>query len=91
MLSREELFTAMPASPDPFEDVRARRLGTPTRSALSCLPMFTFRPCDQPGILERHRHCVNLCNDPKYFYRDLGPCGVTWMAVVLVLLEEHLS
>jgi hypothetical protein len=33
-------------------------------------------------------HCVNLCNDLKYFYRDLGAMRSDVMAVVPVLLKS---
>ena len=81
MLSQKNLFTAMPAFLTPFEDVRSQTgWNTDAFSSLSCLPMF--------HISAITGHCVNLCNDLKYFYRDLGAMRSDVMAVVPVLLKS---
>ena len=45
MLSQKNLFSAMPAFLDPFDDVKKYTAGTPTSSALCpACPCSTFRP-----------------------------------------------
>ena len=75
MLSQKNLFTAMPAFLTAF-------------SSLSCLPMFHISAMTSLVSWSITGHCVNLCNDLKYFYRDLGAMRSDVMAVVPVLLKS---
>ena len=89
MLSQKNLFTAMPAFLTPFEDVRSQTgWNTDEFSALSCLPMFHISAMTSLVSWSITGHCVNLCNDLKYFYRDLGAMRSDVMAVVPVLLKS---
>ena len=89
MLSQKNLFAAMPAFLNPFEDVR-RQTGwdTDSFSSLSGLPMFHISAMTSLVSWSITGHCVNLCNDLKYFYRDLGVMRSDVMAVVPVLLKS---
>ena len=89
MLSQKNLFTAMPAFLTPFEDVRTYTgWNTDEFSSLSCLPMFHISAMTSLVSWSVTGHCVNLCNDLKYFYRDLGAMRSDVMAVVPVLLKS---
>ena len=88
MLSQKNLFTAMPAFLTPFEDVRKTGWNTDAFSSLSCLPMFHISAMTSLVSWSITGHCVNLCNDLKYFYRDLGAMRSDVMAVVPVLLKS---
>ena len=89
MLSQKNLFTAMPAFLTPFEDVRSQTgWNTDEFSSLSCLPMFHISAMTSLVSWSVTGHCVNLCNDLKYFYRDLGAMRSDVMAVVPVLLKS---
>ena len=89
MLSQKNLFTAMPAFLTPFEDVRSQTgWNTDAFSSLSCLPMFHISAMASLVSWSITGHCVNLCNDLKYFYRDLGAMRSDVMAVVPVLLKS---
>jgi long-chain acyl-CoA synthetase len=89
MLSQKNLFTAMPAFLTPFEDVRSQTgWNTDAFSSLSCLPMFHISAMTSLVSWSVTGHCVNLCNDLKYFYRDLGAMRSDVMAVVPVLLKS---
>ena len=89
MLSQKNLFTAMPAFLTPFEDVRNQTgWNTDAFSSLSCLPMFHISAMTSLVSWSVTGHCVNLCNDLKYFYRDLGAMRSDVMAVVPVLLKS---
>ena len=89
MLSQKNLFTAMPAFLTPFEDVRSQTgWNTDEFSSLSCLPMFHISAMTSLVSWSITGHCVNLCNDLKYFYRDLGAMRSDVMAVVPVLLKS---
>ena len=89
MLSQKNLFTAMPAFLTPFEDVRSQTgWNTDAFSSLSCLPMFHISAMTSLVSWSITGHCVNLCNDLKYFYRDLGAMRSDVMAVVPVLLKS---
>ena len=89
MLSQKNLFTAMPAFLTPFEDVRSQTgWNTDAFSSLSCLPMFHISAMTSLVSWSVTGHCVNLCNDLKYFYRDLGTMRSDVMAVVPVLLKS---
>ena len=89
MLSQKNLFTAMPAFLTPFEDVRSQTgWNTDAFSSLSCLPMFHISAMTSLVSWSVTGHCVNLCNDLKYFYRDVGAMRSDVMAVVPVLLKS---
>ena len=89
MLSQKNLFTAMPAFLTPFEDVRSQTgWNTDAFSSLSCLPMFHISAMTSLVSWSITGHCVNLCNDLKYFYRDLGAMRSEVMAVVPVMLKS---
>ena len=89
MLSQKNLFTAMPAFLTPFEDVRSQTgWNTDAFSSLSCLPMFHISAMTSLVSWSVTGHCVNLCNNLKYFYRDLGAMRSDVMAVVPVLLKS---
>ena len=89
MLSQKNLFAAMPAFLTPFEDVRSQTGWNPDEfSSLSCLPMFHISAMTSLVSWSVTGHCVNLCNNLKYFYRDLGAMRSDVMAVVPVLLKS---
>ncbi len=89
MLSQKNLFAAMPAFLDPFDDVRRMTDWDPdTFSSLSALPMFHISAMTSLVSWSITGHCINLCNDLKYFYRDLGAMRSDVMAVVPVLLKS---
>ena len=89
MLSQKNLFSAMPAFLDPFEDVRTYTgWNTDEFSSLSALPMFHISAMTSLVSWSITGHCVNLCNNLKYFYRDLGAMRSDVMAVVPVLLKS---
>ena len=89
MLSQKNLFAAMPAFLTPFEDVRSQTgWNTDEFSSLSCLPMFHISAMTSLVSWSVTGHCVNLCNNLKYFYRDLGAMRSDVMAVVPVLLKS---
>ena len=89
MLSQKNLFTAMPAFLTPFEDVRSQTgWNTDEFSSLSCLPMFHISAMTSLVSWSITGHCINLCNDLKYFYRDIGAMHSEVMAVVPVLLKS---
>ena len=89
MLSQKNLFTAMPAFLTPFEDVRSQTgWNTDAFSSLSCLPMFHISAMTSLVSWSITGPCVYLCNDLKYFYRDLGAMRSDVMAVVPVLLKS---
>ena len=86
MLSQKNLFTAILT---PFEDVRSQTgWNTDAFSSLSCLPVFHISAMTSLVSWSITGHCVNLCNDLKYFYRDLGAMRSDVMAVVPVLLKS---
>ena len=89
MLSQKNLFAAMPAFLDPFDDVRRMTdWDLDTFSSLSALPMFHISAMTSLVSWSITGHCINLCNDLKYFYRDLGAMRSDVMAVVPVLLKS---
>ena len=89
MLSQKNLFSAMPAFLDPFDDVRkATGLDTDKFCSLSALPMFHISAMTSLVSWSITGHCINLCNDLKYFYRDIGAMHSEVMAVVPVLLKS---
>lgn len=89
MLSQKNLFAAMPAFLDPFEDVRKLTgWDTDSFSSLSALPMFHISAMTSLVSWSITGHAINLCNDLKYFYRDLGAMRSDVMAVVPVLLKS---
>ena len=89
MLSQKNLFAAMPAFLDPFDDVRkATGWDTDKFCSLSALPMFHISAMTSLVSWSITGHCINLCNDLKYFYRDIGAMHSEVMAVVPVLLKS---
>ena len=89
MLSQKNLFSAMPAFLDPFDDVRELTgWDTDAFSSLSALPMFHISAMTSLVSWSITGHTINLCNDLKYFYRDLGAMRSDVMAVVPVLLKS---
>ena len=89
MLSQKNLFAAMPAFLNPFDDVRkATGWGTDKFCSLSALPMFHISAMTSLVSWSITGHCINLCNDLKYFYRDIGAMHSEVMAVVPVLLKS---
>ncbi len=89
MLSQKNLFAAMPAFLNPFDDVK-RQTGWDTDSfaSLSGLPMFHISAMTSLVSWSITGHVINLCNNLKYFYRDLGAMRSDVMAVVPVLLKS---
>ena len=89
MLSQKNLFAAMPAFLNPFDDVK-RQTGwdTDSFSSLSGLPMFHISAMTSLVSWSITGHAINLCNNLKYFYRDLGAMRSDVMAVVPVLLKS---
>lgn len=92
MLSQKNLFSAMPAFLDPFDDVK-KYMGwnTDEFSSLSALPMFHISAMTSLVSWSITGHSINLCNNLKYFYRDLGAMHSEVMAVVPVLLKSIYS
>ena len=89
MLSQKNLFAAMPAFLNPFDDVRkATGWDTDKFCSLSALPMFHISAMTSLVSWSITGHCINLCNDLKYFYRDIGAMHSEVMAVVPVLLKS---
>ena len=89
MLSQKNLFAAMPAFLKPFDDIRAYTgWDTSKFSSLSCLPMFHISAMTSTVSWSVMGNTVNLCNNLKYFYRDLGAMRSEVMAVVPVLLKS---
>ena len=89
MLSQKNLFAAMPAFLDPFDHVRkATGWDTDKFCSLSALPMFHISAMTSLVSWSITGHCINLCNDLKYFYRDIGAMHSEVMAVVPVLLKS---
>ena len=92
MLSQKNLFSAMPAFLDPFDDVkRYTGWNTDEFSSLSALPMFHISAMTSLVSWSITGHSINLCNNLKYFYRDLGAMHSEVMAVVPVLLKSIYS
>ena len=89
MLSQKNLFAAMPAFLNPFDDVRKLTgWDTDALSSLSALPMFHISAMTSLVSWSITGHSINLCNNLKYFYRDLGAMRSDVMAVVPVLLKS---
>ena len=89
MLSQKNLFSAMPAFLDPFDDVKKYTgWNTDEFSSLSALPMFHISAMTSLVSWSITGHSINLCNNLKYFYRDLGAMHSEVMAVVPVLLKS---
>ena len=92
MLSQKNLFSAMPAFLDPFDDVKKYTgWNTDEFSSLSALPMFHISAMTSLVSWSITGHSINLCNNLKYFYRDLGAMHSEVMAVVPVLLKSIYS
>ena len=89
MLSQKNLFAAMPAFLKPFDDIREYTDWNPDEfSSLSALPMFHISAMTSLVSWSITGHSINLCNNLKYFYRDLGDMRSDVMAVVPVLLKS---
>ena len=89
MLSQKNLFAAMPAFLKPFDDIREYTDWEPDEfSSLSALPMFHISAMTSLVSWSITGHSINLCNNLKYFYRDLGAMRSDVMAVVPVLLKS---
>ena len=89
MLSQKNLFSAMPAFLNPFDDVKKYTgWNTDEFSSLSALPMFHISAMTSLVSWSITGHSINLCNNLKYFYRDLGAMHSEVMAVVPVLLKS---
>ena len=83
MLSQKNLFSAMPAFLNPFDDVKKYTgWNTDEFSSLSALPMFHISAMTSLVSWSITGHSINLCNNLKYFYRDLGAMHSEVMAVV---------
>ena len=92
MLSQKNLFSAMPAFLNPFDDVKKYTgWNTDEFSSLSALPMFHISAMTSLVSWSITGHSINLCNNLKYFYRDLGAMHSEVMAVVPVLLKSIYS
>ena len=92
MLSQKNLFSAMPAFLDPFDNVKKYTgWNTDEFSSLSALPMFHISAMTSLVSWSITGHSINLCNNLKYFYRDLGAMHSEVMAVVPVLLKSIYS
>ena len=92
MLSQTNLCSAMPAFLDPFDDVKKYTgWNTDEFSSLSALPMFHISAMTSLVSWSITGHSINLCNNLKYFYRDLGAMHSEVMAVVPVLLKSIYS
>ena len=89
MLSQKNLFAAMPAFLNPFDDVRRMTdWDVDALASLSALPMFHISAMTSLVSWSITGHTINLCNNLKYFYRDLGAMRSDVMAVVPVLLKS---
>ena len=89
MMSQANLFGAMPAFLDPFDDMqRITGWSLDGFCSLSALPMFHISAMTSLVSWSLKGLAVNLCNDLKYFYRDLAAMPSDVMAVVPVLLKS---
>ena len=89
MMSQANLFGAMPAFLDPFDDMQRITGWSPEGfCSLSALPMFHISAMTSLVSWSLKGLAVNLCNDLKYFYRDLAAMPSDVMAVVPVLLKS---
>ena len=88
MLSHRNLFAPMDFFCLPFEDI-ARQTGWDTSKfrSFSVLPMFHVAALTSSISWAIMGNTINLCNDLKYFYRDLAAMDSEVMAVVPVLLQ----
>ena len=89
MLSQKNLFAPMNFFCLPFEDI-ARQTGWDTSKfrSLTVLPMFHVAALTSSISWAIMGNTVNLCNDARYFYRDLAAMDSEVMAVVPVLLQS---
>jgi long-chain acyl-CoA synthetase len=89
MLSHKNLFAAMPLWAD--FDLMRQKMGRPADyhlSSFNVLPMFHIAAFTSTVSWSIGGNTINLCNDLKYFYRDLGLMDSDMMAVVPVLLKS---
>ena len=87
MLSQKNLFAPMGFFCLPFEDIQ-KQTGWDTGKfrSFSVLPMFAALTSSISWAIMGNT--INLCNDVKYFYRDLAAMDSEVMAVVPVLLQS---
>ena len=89
MLSQKNLFAPMGFFCLPFEDIQ-KQTGWDTGKfrSFSVLPMFHVAALTSSISWAIMGNTINLCNDVKYFYRDLAAMDSEVMAVVPVLLQS---
>ena len=89
MLSQKNLFAPMGFFCLPFEDIQ-KQTGWDTSKfrSFSVLPMFHVAALTSSISWAIMGNTINLCNDVKYFYRDLAAMDSEVMAVVPVLLQS---
>ena len=86
MLSQKNLFDAMPAFLRPFDELARDGRDISHLDSLSVLPMFHVSPVTSLVSWSLMGYTINLCNNLKYFYRDLAAMPSDYVAVVPVLL-----
>ena len=88
MISHRNLFAPMDFYCLPFEDIK-KQTGWDTSKfrSFSVLPMFHVAALTSSISWAIMGNTINLCNDLKYFYRDLAAMDSEVMAVVPVLLQ----
>ena len=88
MISHRNLFAPMDFYCLPFEDIE-KQTGWDTSKfrSFSVLPMFHVAALTSSISWAIMGNTINLCNDLKYFYRDLAAMDSEVMAVVPVLLQ----
>ncbi|MGN0707672.1 MAG: class I adenylate-forming enzyme family protein [Faecalibacterium sp.] len=87
MLSQKIFFDAMPAFVRPFEELEKAGHDISHLDSLSVLPMFHVAPVTSLVSWSVMGYTINLCNNLKYFYRDLAAMPSDYIAVVPVLLD----
>lgn len=87
MLSQKNLFDAMPAFLRPFDELARDGRDISHLDSLSVLPMFHVSPVTSLVSWSLMGYTINLCNNLKYFYRDLAAMPSDYVAVVPVLLD----
>ncbi len=89
MLSQKNLFAPMGFFLLPFDDiVKAKGWDTSKFRSFSVLPMFHVAALTSSISWAINGNTINLCNDLKYFYRDIAAMDSEVMAVVPVLLKS---
>ena len=87
MLSQKNLFEAMPAFLRPFDELKEMGSDITHLDTLLVLPMFHISPVTSLISGSLMGYNINLCNNLKYFYRDLAAMPSDYVAVVPVLLD----